>query len=207
MIWDDTLYYPNGTLYCRKSYITTATGQPQQKFIECRDSTGKVLAENGNGYWIIYNNNFTRSREEGRVVNGLRDSTWTITVDNKDIKATYKDGKIAPRLNSAGEEIFTAVEQVPLFPGGLEAFSRFLSKNIVYPDGARINGIHGRVILSFVVETDGTLSDIKVARGIGGGCDEEALRVMKFCPLWAPGVQNGKPVRVAYNIPVNFTLN
>jgi len=89
----------------------------------------------------------------------------------------------------------------------LDAFARYLSKNIRYPAVARENNTQGRVIVSFVCEKDGSLTDVKVARGIGDGCDEEAVRVIKASPHWKPGIQNGRPVRVAYSVPINFTLS
>jgi len=103
-------------------------------------------------------------------------------------------------------QIFTSVEQVPEFAGGLEKFGAYLSKNIRYPAVARENNTQGRVICTFVVEKDGSLTDIKVVRGIGSGCDEEAVRVLKNSPKWKPGIQNGRPVRVQYSVPISFTL-
>ncbi|MEO3403845.1 TonB family protein [Mucilaginibacter sp. CAU 1740] len=103
-------------------------------------------------------------------------------------------------------QIFTSVEQVPEFAGGLEKFGAYLSKNIRYPAVARENNVQGRVICTFVVERDGSLTDIKVVRGIGSGCDEEAIRVLKNSPKWKPGIQNGRPVRVQYSVPISFTL-
>lgn len=105
------------------------------------------------------------------------------------------------------EKVYTSVERVPSFPGGIEAFYKFLSKNIVYPKAARDKNTQGKVILSFIVERDGKLSDVKVARGIGDGCDEEAVRVIKLSPAWKPGTQNGHTVRVAYSVPINFALS
>ncbi len=105
-----------------------------------------------------------------------------------------------------GNEIFVGVEEQPSFPGGLAEFGKYLSKNINYPDMARANEISGKVIVSFVVEKNGDLSNIKVLRGIGGGCDEEAVRVLKKAPAWKAGKQNGQPVRVAYTVPIMFNL-
>ena len=102
--------------------------------------------------------------------------------------------------------IFRVVESMPKFPGGPGAMNRYLGKNIEYPQMARESGINGRVFVTFVVETDGRVTDIKVLRGIGGGCDEEAVRVVKNMPKWDPGKQRGKPVRVSFNLPVKFTL-
>ncbi len=98
------------------------------------------------------------------------------------------------------------VERMPEFLGGMSAWSKFLNKNLLYPGVARETGIQGRVTVSFVVEKDGSLSNIKVLRGIGGGCDEEAIRVIKKSPFWKPGMQNGNAVRVSYVIPIVFTL-
>jgi TonB family protein len=103
--------------------------------------------------------------------------------------------------------IFTVVEKMPEFPGGGYAFYNFLADSIQYPQLAIENKIQGKVYVQFVVEEDGSITNIKVLRGIGGGCDEEALRVIKLMPNWIPGKQNGKPVRVLYNLPIKFILN
>jgi protein TonB len=129
------------------------------------------------------------------------DKNAEVTIDEpvgtSDAKVTEEDPN----------KIFTSVEQVPDFPGGMEAFGRYLGKNIHYPAIARENNTQGRVIISFVCERDGSLTDIHVARGIGDGCDEEAVRVIKNSPKWKPGIQNGRPVRVAYSVPIAFTLS
>lgn len=101
---------------------------------------------------------------------------------------------------------FSSVEVMPEFPGGQAGWGKYLQKNMKYPPIARENNITGRVIVSFVVEKNGDLTDIKVLRGIGGGCDEEAVRVLKAAPAWRPGVQNGRNVRVAYTMPIFFQL-
>ena len=103
-------------------------------------------------------------------------------------------------------EVFTIVEQMPSFPGGDAKMYEYLGKNIKYPQIARETGIQGRVFVNFVVEPDGSVSNVKVLRGIGGGCDEEAMRVVKGMPKWSPGKQRGKTVRVSYTLPVVFKL-
>lgn len=105
------------------------------------------------------------------------------------------------------EEIFQIVEEMPSPAGGMEALYTYLAENMRYPIVAMESGIQGRVYVNFVVEKDGSITDVKVARGIGGGCDEEAVRVVKSMPKWNPGKQRGRPVRVLYGIPVIFTLN
>lgn len=104
------------------------------------------------------------------------------------------------------EEIFTIVEDMPSFPGGEAKLFEYLGKNIKYPQIAKEAGISGIVYVNFVVGTDGNISDVKVLRGIGGGCDEEAIRVVKNMPQWTPGKQRGKPVKVSYNLPIRFSL-
>jgi periplasmic protein TonB len=103
-------------------------------------------------------------------------------------------------------QIFMVVESMPEFPGGEAALYKFLAENIKYPQMAKESGIQGRVFVTFVVERNGKVTDVRVLRGIGGGCDEEAIRVVQDMPSWTPGKQRGKSVRVQYNLPVKFTL-
>jgi len=115
----------------------------------------------------------------------------------------------APKTAAITEEnntIFVSVEQSAEYPGGIEKFYDYLGKAIHYPAVARENGVQGKVILTFVVEKDGSLTDIKVLRGIGSGCDEEAQRVVKASKKWRPGKQNGQSVRQQYTVPIAFTL-
>ncbi len=105
------------------------------------------------------------------------------------------------------DSIYQIVEQIPKFPGGESALMEYVSKNVAYPEEAKEKEIQGRVFIGFVVEKDGSVSNVKVLRGIGGGCDEEAVRVIKGMPKWKPGMQKGKPVRVSYQIPINFKLD
>lgn len=104
------------------------------------------------------------------------------------------------------QEIFLIVESSPSFPGGEMARMKFLQDNIRYPLMAKESGIQGTVHLTFVIERDGSVTDVKLLRGIGGGCDEEAIRVVKNMPRWEPGKQRGKPVRVQFNLPIKFNL-
>jgi periplasmic protein TonB len=104
------------------------------------------------------------------------------------------------------KKVYDFVAQKPEFPDGDKALFKYLSENIKYPAIARENGIEGKVIVKFVVSRDGSIQNATVVRGIGGGCDEEALRVVKGMPNWKPGKNNGKPVNVTYNLPVSFKL-
>ena len=105
------------------------------------------------------------------------------------------------------DSIYQIVEVMPEFPGGMDQMAKFLSENIKYPEEAKDKGVSGRVFISYVIEKDGSVSSAKVMRGIGGGCDEEALRVVNAVPKWKPGLMKGKPVRVNYMLPVNFKLD
>lgn len=98
------------------------------------------------------------------------------------------------------------VEQAPEYQGGQKALGRFLGSRLRYPARARENNIQGKVYIGFIVEKNGSLTDFKVIRGIGGGCDEEAIRVLRSSPLWKPGYANGKPVRTSYALPITFQL-
>jgi protein TonB len=102
---------------------------------------------------------------------------------------------------------FSSLERMPEPYGGAGAWSKFLNKNLKYPEMAVDQHMQGKVWVSFIVEKDGSLSNIVVNRGAGYGMDEEALRVLKMAPAWKPGIQNGQPVRVRYNIPINFQLS
>jgi TonB family protein len=101
---------------------------------------------------------------------------------------------------------FVSVERTPTFPGGMDEFYHYLKNSLKYPAAAKANNVQGKVFLSFIVETDGSLKDIKVLRKLGSGTDEEAVRVLKESPKWVPGMLEGRPVRVLYNIPINFAL-
>ncbi len=109
-------------------------------------------------------------------------------------------------VEAKAPEIFEIVEIQPEFVGGMEAFRAFLSKNLRYPNAAQRSNIQGRVYLNFTVEPDGSLSNINILRGIGFGCDEEAVRVMKLTPKWKPGKQAGRAVRVKFTMPIVFAL-
>lgn len=115
--------------------------------------------------------------------------------------------EIAIEVASRPDEVFITVEQQPQYPGGMDALHLFLTKNLSYPRSAANAGVSGRVFISFVVNTDGSLTDVQVLRGIGFGCDEEAVRVIQKMPHWKPGKQLGRAVRVKYNLPIAFTLD
>ncbi|MBP7497127.1 MAG: energy transducer TonB [Bacteroidales bacterium] len=137
-----------------------------------------------------------------------------LTISTKDIKGTDEEhGKLIEEVDKnkglvQEEETkpFLIVEQMPEFPGGTEEMVKYIQSNVKYPQLARETNIQGKVYVTFVVTKDGRISNVKVLRGIGGGCDDEAVRVIKSMPTWKPGKQNGIAVPVQFSIPVNFTL-
>ncbi|MBN2172846.1 MAG: energy transducer TonB [Bacteroidales bacterium] len=118
----------------------------------------------------------------------------------------YTPPEIEEEETVVEDQVFVVVEAMPYFPGGEEARIRYLNDNIKYPVMAREAGIEGTVYVTFVVEKDGSISKVKVLRGIGGGCDEEAMRVVEEMPKWNPGRQRNIPVRVQFNMPIRFIL-
>jgi protein TonB len=113
----------------------------------------------------------------------------------------------APLVEEEKEEVFLVVEEMPEFPGGMAAMQKFISSNIKYPRAASAQGLEGRVIVTFVINGQGEVDKVEVVKGIGGGCDEEAVRVVKMLPKWKPGRQNGRPVSVKFTVPIKFALN
>ncbi len=111
-----------------------------------------------------------------------------------------------PKVEEVTEEIFVVVEEQPEFPGGNAAMMKFLSDNIKYPVIAQENGIQGRVITNFVVERDGSITDVQVVRGVDPSLDKEAVRVIQSMPKWKAGRQRGSAVRVRFTLPVVFRL-
>ena len=123
-------------------------------------------------------------------------------VPKENAKVTaLKEGEEIPQSTLEGTDIFTSVEILPEFPGGLPGFGRFVQENYNFPKDFKGEG---NVLISFIVETDGSLTDIKLVRDLGFGTGQEALRLLKNSPKWSPGKQDGKPVRVAYNLPIRL---
>lgn len=130
----------------------------------------------------------------------------------KVVKYTNADDTFEILLNQlyklkTDNEIFTAVEQQPEFPGGPRAFGSFIQKNLKYPLAAERANVGGKVYVQFIVNTDGTIEDVKVLKSVGFGCDEEAIRIIKSVPRWAPGKQSGRPVRSRFTQPITFVLD
>lgn len=135
-----------------------------------------------------------------------------LDVEVKEEKAVVKPIKIdapppPPQVEEQEDEIFLVVEESAQPQGGFPEFYKYVGKNIQYPKQARRMGVEGKVIVQFVVGKDGALTDIKVLKGIGSGCDEEAIRVIKESPKWSPGKQRGRAVKQKMTVPIAFKLS
>ena len=103
-------------------------------------------------------------------------------------------------------EVFTICEEQPEYPGGMDALASFISENIQYPQSAKENGVEGICMIQFVIDKDGSVTNVECLNGVDPECDAEAMRVVKAMPNWIPGKNNGEPVRVSYALPINFKL-
>ena len=141
-------------------------------------------------------------------------SSTPVSAQSKLKTTTHPDGSVTIKHNGedveikkAGEDFYMVVDEMPEFPGGMQALSEFLQANVKYPDAAKQAGTSGRVTAQFVVDKDGTCQDFKVLRGVSPELDAEALRVLGLMPKWNPGKVDGQPVRVRYTVPITFINN
>ncbi len=205
-----TYYFSNKQIRKVVRYDSDKTGTIEKVSV-LNDSLGNhFLDEAGTGSFKITDE--AGDLVEGAYTNGLKDKTWkTVNIKKRETYFDeYDGGKYiqGKTIDASGKTTkYDKLEALPTFKGGLSALGSFLSSNLRYPDEARDNNIQGRVFLQFVIEKDGTLVEAKVVRGIGSGCDEEALRVINKSPRWNPGTQRGRPVRVSYVLPIFFQLS
>ncbi|HRW98094.1 MAG TPA: energy transducer TonB [Cyclobacteriaceae bacterium] len=129
-----------------------------------------------------------------------------IDVEMKETSDAIKVTHVEEMAKEETDEVFLIVEEDPQFPGGTGAFAKFIKDNLHYPRNARQMGIEGKVFVQAIVAKDGSLTDLQVLKGMGAGCDEEALRVVAKSPKWKPGLQRGHPVRTRIVIPLVFKL-
>lgn len=136
--------------------------------------------------------------EEGLYVKNFKFGPW---------KQYYENGAFRSERTYDGKEIiFRVVDQMPEYTGGPDSLARYLSNNIYYPTLAKDSKIQGVVFVSFIIDEEGNIAETELIKGIGGGCDEEALNVVNKMPKWQPGMNEGKPVKVQYILPVRFKL-
>lgn len=181
------------------------------RMIYVADSLGNVLIRDGKGHYKMPLEIFGQTmEEEGDYVDGLKEGVWKGTSKSGDLgyseqfeKGNFISGK---SFKDGKSYAYTWDAEQPVFKGGMQKFYRYIGENVVYPRTSFKAGVTGKVYLSFVIERDGTVDDIKVIQGVNDAIDAEAVRVMTKSPKWVPGKQHGIPVRVKYNIPIKFSL-
>ncbi len=204
---DEQYYYPNG-----KQYFTGHYDQSQHQYFitTSKDSLGTSLASDGNGSHIEYDDDFKLIKGRGAIVNGLKNGEWKGNYnDTLSYSCVYTMGKsvFGTSISKAGNVYhFTNDNINPEFPGGDQKFGLFLARQIHYPAAAKENNIQGKVFINFTVDKQGKLRNLKIVRGIGSGCDDEVIRVLKLSPNWNPGKVYGIPVDISYTIPISFNL-
>lgn len=155
-------------------------------------------------------NDQIQMKEEKNNGDGISYSVEPFSIATGEGKnTTISSNDLKVKITFPAEEkdsVYNQPEVMPEYPGGMDALMKYLSGNIKYPEQAKEKNTQGRVLVSFVVEKNGSISNVKVVKGIGNGCDEEAVRVISAMPKWKPGMQNGKKVRVSFAIPISFKL-
>lgn len=178
-----------------------------------RDSTGKELVNHGNGHAVFYDHDFKHIREEGNVKNGKHDGEWAgVFGDNNPLtfKETYAEGKMlsGESTDRKGNVYHYIVSEIrPHYKGGMKAFYDYLSRSVKYPPNLVNQRIQGVAQIGFVILTNGEIDNVRVMNAVHPDMAAEAIRVIKESKGWEPGVQKGRKVKVAYTIPVSFSLN
>jgi TonB family protein len=179
------------------------------KIINYWDSTGNQIITNTNGFCECYLSS-SKEKEIGKVVNGVRDSLWSsFSNDSLVFREEYNKGVFlhGVRYDGNKEYAYSAFEQPPEITGGFENLNMLVVKNIRYPKEAKRMNITGTVEIGFIIAKDGSMQNARVLKGIGAGCDEEALRVVMLAKTWIPGQQRGVPVDVKFVYPIKFKLD
>lgn len=206
--------YPGGEVSLR-SFIANHVNYPKaavEKGIQGKVYVSFVIDEDGS----VTESKIARGvdpaldKEALRVINKL--PNWTPgKEDGKPVKVSYTV-PINFALNEKKEikkkegDVYFIVEEMPVFPGGENAFREFISNNVNYPEIAQKEGIQGKVYVTFIVDVDGAVSKTRIVRGVDPSLDKEALRVVNTLPKWTPGKEKGKPVKVSYTVPISFAL-
>ena len=212
LLGDQYYYYSNGLLREVRAYLPADKDFKESYRINTfNDSTGKALVTAGNGHYASYDR-LNKTRAEGDLKGGLKHGEWQMSVKNDSIllNEVYSTGVLVKgTAKFANGEVLTydKPETLPQFPSGINGFSTFLGRTLRYPADAQRNNIQGRVMVSFVVEKDGSLTDIHpVGKSPSPLLSDEAIRVLNESPKWQPGIQYGRAVRVKYTVPIVFNL-
>ncbi|PST84747.1 hypothetical protein C7T94_01055 [Pedobacter yulinensis] len=207
MLGTASMYHENGRLATVKVYGHQApqpgmAGQSNVKLVHAFDSTGLQTVRDGSG-------NFKDGPEEGRYENGLKNGLWKGMQSGFHYEETYVNGQFKSgqvTLKNGKTQKYKSAEQPPGYEPGLPAFYQYMASRIKYPVEAQRAGITGRALVSFVVDTDGSLTDIRFRNRLGYGIEDEIRRVLSQAPSWEPGRLHGVPVRVSYNIQLRMSM-
>lgn len=215
-------YYPNARFKEERDYPTKPADKKTltdglYTIVNAADSAGKMMVTDGNGYYkneyeAASSKSIVKWISEGEIKNGLRNGFWksSVSKDSIQLAENYDNGKfIEGKATYANGETstYTEPDKLPEFKGGQKEFAWFLGNNLRYPEKARNMGVQGTVLLTFVVEKDGSLSNIKVlGKAPSKEIGDEAIRILNKSPKWLPGRQFGRVVRVAYTVPIVFSL-
>lgn len=198
------VWYENGQLKEEGTYDPERKESKEYYLVESIwDEKGNKLIENGNGKFDF---NSDKSETTGEYKNGMKNGAWTFNSKSFSYTDEYKDGEFISgySIRDGIKTEYTILEKKPEpAKGGVAAFYKFISKQFNMTPEAMTNKVQGKIFLSFVVDKDGSLTDIKVIRGLGYGLDEEAMRVLRICPLWIPGEQRGIKVKCKYTLPIS----
>lgn len=222
-----TTWYDNGQIRQIMTSTRPPSGSPKEPFVPSPDQitafwdgAGRPLVKDGKGRAVYQTRENKQTEggtetlltEQGSYENGFRQGIWTgryadgsYFYEEQYDKGIFQSGKAF----TVGTDTvrYTILEQPATFVGGMEALGRFLAQNLRYPVDAQQAKVEGRVFISFVINTDGSVADVAVVKGLGFGTEEEAMRVVKATTgRWKPGVQRGRPVRVKYSLPINFSV-
>jgi TonB family protein len=221
VIGNITNYYPNGKVYnvlkiddnfgarydLYNSYYPDFDLRFSVEFIEMRDSTGNVLAANGTGHIIIYDSDFKKIIVQGDMEHNKKEGDWIGPIaDSGRFVCTFHKNELkegVSYMNSGNRYTFKQVITYGQFTGDVP-FQDFIKRNLQYPESAKKHKIEGSVIIDFYLETNGTVSNVRVGRGLFKSLDDEALRVIRLSPLWIPATAFGIPFRSYQTIAVNF---
>lgn len=206
-------YYPNGKLYTTYVYDHALPGSDfdPYKITDVNDSTGKELVKDGNGECVFYDKDFKYIAGRGKIKDGAYDGIWT--GEDQELHITYKEiyehGKMISGESTDQQNVtvtYTKSAVQPEFKGGINNFYKYLGHSIRYPPNCVRMGIQGVVLLNFAVEKDGSLHGIRVINYANEELAAEALRILRKSPLWTPGMMRGRKVKVAYNVPISFSM-
>lgn len=203
VIGDEYNYFPNGRLYNVITHTRNGT-----LYNVCHDTSGNYTANNGNGKWITYDKNFKAVLEEGAIAAGDKDGEWKFNDKGQIKTAVFKSGQFVsgdPEFSDVNR-IYSNTDEPAQFNGGINGFYTFIAHYMRYPAKARERDIQGKVILQFIVEKDGSLTNFKTLSSPDESLTTEAMRVMKTCPNFLPAKVRGVPVRSLYTMPLSFTM-